>query len=79
MNMKHSLLFVVATTYIYIKLVAVSIGYLLTTVFSIGKLIHENLFFFHGNTQICLGRKVFLSYIRNYFPQPAETSGPRMA
>lgn len=44
--MKHSLLFVVATTYIYIKPVAVSNGYLLTTVFSIGKLIHENLFFF---------------------------------
>lgn len=48
--MKHSLLFVVATTYIYIKPVAVSNGYLLTAVFSIGKLIHENLFFFFMGT-----------------------------
>lgn len=79
-NMKHSLLFVIATTYIYIKLVEGSIGYFLTTMFSIGKLIRENLFFFffHGSTKICLGRKVFLSYTGNYFPQPAETSGLRM-
>lgn len=77
-NMKHSLLFAIATTYTYIKLVEGPIGYFLTTMFSIGKLTHENLFFFMGTEKSAsAGRFSSLTY-GNYFPQSAETSGPRM-
>lgn len=70
--------FAIATTYTYIKLVEGPIGYFLTTMFSIGKLIHENLFFFMGTEKSAsAGRFSSLTY-GNYFPQPAETSGPRM-